>query len=861
MKTFLYQDALQDSTEYFNGDGLAARVFIDKYALRNQENEILENTPDMTHRRLAKEFARVGYKKTRNIKLCSDLSEYGRVFFKQISEYNLSELEEYIYRAFCRFDNIVPQGRVLSGLGAHDSYRSLSNCLRLPPPKDSYSSIMYSDTMLISAAKRGCGYGLGISNLRPDGTFVRNSAQSSTGATSFMHRYSFSTREVAQHGRRGACLIDIDVRHPNADQFILSKSDRTLVTGANISVKYTDEFFTCVENNTDFLQRFPVNADVSSINISSLEYDKLTDINGVLVKRIVASKLFELTVKCAHDNAEPGLFFWDRMKKYDPADVYPDYQIDGTNACGEQPMAVGDTCRLIVQNLFSLVKNPFSKNAELDSEKLYDNSYLQLFLGDILVDLEIEYVERILKKIKSDPEPDNEKAIEVQLWELVKQIAQNGRRVGCGITALGDMIAGMGLKYGSPESILLCRYVMKNKMRAELDASTDLAIIFGPFTGWNDSIEYPESNGGNDFYKFIAEQLPNEVARMRKFGRRNINWSTVAPCGSVSIMTQSTSGCEPLFAPYYTRRVKVNAHENTHAVDFVDQNGDSWREEVVAHPKIKDLMNSNNIPMSKDNVEKTFRESPYFESTANIIDWHSRVEMQGVLQDYTTSAISTTLNLKNDVSPQLVHDIYIQSWKRGLKGQTVYRDGCRTGVLITPEVEKKKDADCFVKRTKELQCDVYHCKIKGEEYFCIISLDDTGHPYEVFAGKNGVIPYTFESGTVYKQKRGHYQLKDTNGEIVLDNITKYLTDDGEALTRMVSMSLRSSCKSNLKYIVDQLVKVQGDFTNLSRAISRCLKKYIKDGEISSEKCPECGKASMVYESGCKACKECGFSAC
>jgi len=1212
-KTFTQQEALTKSLEYFGGDSLASNVFLDKYSLRNKDNEILEDTPDMTHRRMAREFARVAFKKTRKIELGEQLSKYGKTFFEKLKGFTLPEMEEYFYQLFFHFNKIIPQGRVLSGLGAHDSYRSLSNCLRLPPPKDSYSSIMYSDTMLVSAAKRGCGYGLGISHLRPDGTFVKNSAQTSTGATSFMHRYSFSTREVAQHGRRGACLIDIDVRHPEADKFIISKSDRKQITGANISVKYIDEFFDCLEKGKDFLQRFPIDSNISLVKIEDLEYDVLTKVGDILVKRIDPSKLFDLTVKCARDNAEPGLFFWDRMKNYDPADVYKDYEIDGTNACsakgsyvltpmgyvkvedvkigqeiatafgvekvdnieshskyellkvvlkdgseikvtpnhffyckpntiskkrikikakdlqagnniviqkidnildndysnyinflkkgiligdgcytnktlanggiirissssddieynekltelfnipnrpycdkhgsktitfqipkthnvinilqldeyntidektfniedcknigdfigildgllatdgninytsnhaqvrwmtsskrlaqnirlallalgcqaniteandtggtingrtinrnfpkntitisgesirryiqysrldeihpvkgkalkrmavdfsltgntwyspvkevvplletedvydlyckgsdswvangllnlgcGEQPMAVGDTCRLIVENLFSFVKKPFTQDAYVDIDELYNNSYIQLFLGDVLVDLEIEYIDRILEKIKTDPEPEQEKAIEVQLWNLVKKIAKNGRRVGCGITALGDMIAAAGLKYGSEESIKLAENVMKNKMRGEIDASVDLAIIYSPFTGWNDSIEFPDGEGGNDFYKFILKTLPKEVGRMRQFGRRNINWSTVAPCGSVSIMTQSTSGCEPLFSPYYTRRVKINANDTTHKVDFVDDSGDSWREEIVIHPKLKYLMESQGIEITKTNVELAFKLSPYYLATAEDIDWRSRIEMQGVLQDYTTSAISTTLNLPKDVAEQTVYDIYLASWKRGLKGQTIYREGSRDGVLITtPEAPKNS----FTKRSKELACDVYHCKIKGEEYFCIVSLDKNGLPYEVFAGKNGVIPYSFESGIVYKQKRGHYQLRDKEGNIVLDSITKYLTDDGEALTRMVSMSLRSSCESNLKYIVDQLMKVQGDFTNLSKAISRCLKKYIKDGETTSEKCPECGQSTMVYESGCKTCKECGFSAC
>jgi ribonucleoside-diphosphate reductase alpha chain len=866
--TFSYDRALDESISYFNGDELAGKVFLDKYALRDKEGNLLEDTPNAMHRRLAREFAIEAFKWVPNIKLSDSLSYHGQLFFKKIKKMTLKEIEDFIFGYFDKFNKIVPQGRVMAGLGVYDSFRSLSNCLRLPPPRDSYSSIMYSDSMLVSAAKRGCGYGLGISNLRPEGVSVKNSAQSSTGAVSFMHRYSFSTREVAQSGRRGACLIDIDVRHPNTDKFITIKQDRSKVTGANISVKYTDEFFQKLQEGKPFLQRFPIDTDISNIDIDVLDLDKLYEKDGVYIKKINPKKLFDLTVKSARDDAEPGLFFWDRMSNYDPVSVYKQFKIDGTNACGEQPMAVGDTCRLILINLFSFVKNPFTDTAFLSGDDLYDSSYMQLFLGDILVDLEIKYIDRILEKINSDKEPLEEKQIEINLWNLVRKIATEGRRVGCGITALADMIAAMNIKYDSEEALRFVEDIMRLKTKAELDASIDLSILRGSFIGWDKNLEYfineKEIVGRTEFYSYLKNEFPDQVSRMICNGRRNVNWSTIAPAGSVSVLTQSSSGCEPLFMPHYTRRVKINPNDENHKVDFVDQSGDSWRNEIVVHEKIKQVLISKGLDINEENITKTYKDLAYNGCTANEINWLYRIKMQAVLQKYTTSAISTTLNLPSDVTEETVYNIYLESWKLGLKGQTIYRDGCRTGVLIKDEKKSDKiNKTVAPKRPKELPCDIYHVKVSKKldklrtfDYMVLIGLLD-GDPYEVFAVENGKYDKKLTTGKLIKKHTGHYNLTFDNSDIIIENLTKDTTESEDALTRMISTSLRHG--ADVQFVAEQLNKVEGELLAFSKGISRALKRYIKDGSKSSSKC-ECG-GNLTYQEGCQICTSCGSSKC
>ena len=854
---------------YFNGDEFCAGVWKSKYAM---EGEI---TPDDMHKRLAKEFARIEAKYQDEEKEISKMLDN----LDKISAYGKNRkhlTEKDIYKLFKNFKYIIPQGRVMAGLGVTESYRSLSNCLRLPPPKDSYSSIMYSDTMLVSAAKRGCGYGLGLSNLRPDTAFVSNAANTSTGAPSFMSRYSNSTREVAQKGRRGACLLDMSIFHPDVLQFIRIKKDKIKVTGANISVKLYNEFMEAVENDADFILRFPCDTTLDSNCeevLIKLPYNELYEVkSNTYIKKIRAKEYWDEIIENAWDNAEPGLFFWDRVLNYDPSSVYSKYYIDGTNACGEQPMAVYDTCRLILLNLYSFVKNPFTSEAEIDYDMLYKVAYEQLRLGDNLVDLEIEYIDRILAKIESDDLPDKEKAIEKTLWINVKDMAESGRRVGCGITALADMVAAAGFKYDSEEGIATIAKVMKTKMRAELHAGIDLAILRGNFTGWTPSKEFSletfELKGENDFYQMLVDEFPGEAELMYRYGRRNVNWSTIAPAGSTSIIAQTedfpnmAAGCEPQFMCFYMRSKKVNPGDKDVRVDYIDDNGDAWQEFPVMMGGFKQYMKErikfdSSIQdlshLTKEQVENYYKESPYYMATANDIDWLKRVKIQGILQRYTTSAISSTLNLPKDVSKQTVSDIYFAGWKEGVKGITIYRDGCRTGVLNAESNSSRFEPKDAVKRPSELKAHAHKSTSKGTNYHVLIGLMDE-KPYEVFID-NSENTYSSE-GKIMKEARGTYVFKNGGDPV---QIKDFMTPEQQAITRLVSMGLRHG--TAIVFVVEQLQKIDGDMFSFAKSLARVLKKYIPDDTPSTETCKDCGSTNVKFQEGCSTCMECGSSKC
>lgn len=868
---------IEERDVMFGGDELAISVWQGKYATEGETHY------DQMHRRLAKEFARIeiNYIETEddmNLPKLNSLSTYG------LNRKPLTE--ELIYELFQDFKYIVPQGRVMAGLGVNESYRSLSNCLRLPSPSDSYSSIMYSDTMLVSAAKRGCGFGLGISKLRPEETPVQNAASSSTGAVSFMERFSNSTREVGQNSRRGACLIDIDVRHPDIEKFIDIKKDLTKVTGANISIFLNDEFMKAVENDEEYVLRFPCNMSVEGdlayykIDGEIFERDRLSlnELYHITSERsfkiILAKELWDKIIKSAKDNAEPGVFFRDRMTDYSPSNVYEKYFEDGTNACGEQPMAIFDSCRLMVLNLFSFVKHPFTNKAEVDYDLLYKMSYEQLRLTDDLVDLEIEYLDRIINKIISDPEPIEEKQIELTLWRNVREMAVDGRRTGCGITALGDMLAALNLKYDSDEALKIVDEVMYTKMKAELDCTIDLSILRGSFEGWSYEKEYIDASkagldiiGRNSFYEEVLINFPEQFSRMSYYGRRNVNFNTIAPCGSVSLLTQSTSGCEPLFMPFYMRRKKINPSDKEVRVDFIDQNGDSWQEFPVLHPKFKEWMLANgNDPDNlvgpsevKSNILNTlFKESPWYGSIANDIDWKKRVEMQAVLQKYTSSAISTTLNLPETVTYEEVSDIYMQSWKMGLKGQTIYVENSRTGVMVSND---KKDVSEFEyhdapKRPDKLKVEIHSTVSKGVKWNVIVGLYDN-KPYEVFALHHFT---DIKEGELYKLKNGRYDLY-VDDKVYSEDITSEMTGEEALITRICSTSLRHG--SDITFLVEQLEKTSGDITSFGKALSRTLKRYArKERLIEKAKCENCGdNSNIVMEEGCLSCKSCGNAKC
>jgi len=846
-----------NSKEYFNGDELAASVWEGKYAAEG------ENNPDDMHRRMAKEFARIEESYVKTDRFIDQPIEIVAVKYSNLSNYGKSRnflTAEKIYMLFKNFKYIVPQGSIMSMLGV-DKIGSLSNCFVIGQPEDSYAGILQKDEQLVQLMKRRGGVGIDISTLRPSGTDVTNAAKTSTGAASFMERFSNSTREVAQGGRRGALMITIDVRHPDVFEFVNIKKDRTKVTGANISVMLRDDFMEAVKNDEDYMLRFPCHLENGDI-IGTLEESE-----KVVTKKIRAKELYDAIVENAWENAEPGQMFIDRHWDYSPDGAYEQYRGVTTNPCGEIFMQPYDACRLMALNLLSFVENPYTDEAYVDWVKLYEVAYEQQRLADDLVDLELEHISRILAKIHSDEESNEVKRTEIELWEKVYDVASAGRRTGCGFTALGDMLAALGVSYDSEQGCDYIEKVMRTKMEAELDCTIDLAILRGSFEKWDYSKEFTSAfeddcTGQNEFYKMIWEDFPVQAERMLLNGRRNVSWSTVAPTGSVSILTQTTSGLEPLFAPYYMRRKKVNPSDEGVRVDFTDQNGDNWMEYAVMHPQFKQWMTAQtngdwdeNAP--EDYIKAAFEESPWYNSCAPDIDWKKRVEIQAIIQKYTSHSISSTINLPNDVTKEEVAEIYIHSYNKGLKGVTVYRDGCRTGVLVTESAESndKFEYHDAPKRPDCLPVDIHTTVSKGVKWNVIVGLFDS-KPYEVFA-----IPH-FTNETeleLCKIKRGRYDLLK-NGETYSEDITSQITDEQDVLTRMVSTALRHG--ADITFIVEQLNKSHGDITSFSKAIARTLKKYIDEKKmVSRATCTECGSTNLVFEEGCLSCKECGSSKC
>lgn len=899
----------KETLDYFEGDELAASVWQGKYS---QEGDV---TPDDMHKRMAKEFARIEKKYPE--------SPIGNSTNLNLSKYGSNRIqltEQSIYELFKDFKYIVPQGSVMSQLGAK-SIGSLSNCFVIGQPHDSYSGIFQKDEEMAQLMKRRGGVGLDISTLRPNTAVTSNAAKTSTGAVSFMERFSSTTREVAQNGRRGALMLSIDVRHPDSPDFAVIKNDETKVTGANISIFLQDEFMEAVNADEDYYLRFPVDFDIPrNIEIEveegvPLEYNVLTELpnthtiiqgmdnetvwkgSNVLIKKVRAKELYDTIVHSAWFRAEPGQLFINRFHNYSPDGVYEQYRGVTTNPCGEIFMQMYDACRLIAMNLYSFVSNPFQKNAYFNFEKFYEYSYEMQRLMDNLVDLELEYISAILSKIQEDIQAEiiisenteqeirNRYATEINLWESVKRVAANGRRTGSGFTALGDCLAALGLGYDSDEGIKMINSIMETKMGAELDCTIDLAVIRGSFNGWDSNLEFTIDETGvvegkNEFYEFLSEKFSVQAERMYKFGRRNVSWSTVAPTGTVSLMTQTTSGLEPLFMPFYTRRVKVNPGEEGKRVDFTDTNGDTWMEQPVLHPKFKDwiyfMSNQDNkvfddidlkrfhnpfeFDYSKEELQSLFEVSPWFGSTANDIDWVKRVEIQGVIQKYISHSISSTINLPNDVTEAEVAEIYMTAWTNKLKGVTVYRDGCRSGVLIsndsiTNESFIQHDAP---KRPKVLPCVVHKSTSQGQDWLVIVGLLDE-KPYEVFCIKNEYnLSNSSYAGDLIKVKRGEYKL-DIKDTFVIEEFNSEMTDEQEAVTRLVSTSLRHG--ADIKYIVEQLGKTDGEMFSFTKSVARVLKKYIPDGTKGTVRCNECKSDNVVFEEGCNKCKDCGNSAC
>jgi len=841
---------MKEAIEYFNGDELAASVWSSKYKQKGDE------TPKDLHARMSVELDRADEIHRLKEYNSGRLSEYGQ-------KRDDMSVDKY-YELLDNFKYIVPQGSIMSGLGVNDQLVSLSNCFILPPPSDSYGGILERDEEQIHLMKRRGGVGFSLSSLRPNNAKVSNAAKTSTGLVSFMHRYSNSTREVAQDGRRGALMLSADIRHPDIEEFIKVKSNTSKVTGANISVMVNDEFMKAVESGDDYILKFPVTTNVKSyleVENKELPYGKLIELTkGVFAKRVVASEIWEQLVEAAHKHAEPGIMFWDRFENGSPDSGYKEFKPVGVNPCAEIGTGPYDSCRLSAINLYSFVKNPFKgglvnhidqKEAEFDYEKFYEVAYEQLRLLDNVVDLEGEKIGKIISKLNDDPEPLETRMREINLWQKILKSGKEGRRAGGGITAVGDMFAAMGMKYGGDASLYTMRKIMETKMRAELDCSIDMAIMRGKFPSHSNSRE------SGSYYVKMSQMFPTQYTRMQLYGRRNISFSTVAPTGSVSILTRTTSGIEPLFAPYYMRRKKVNPNEDTR-VDFTDEQGDQWTEYPILHPKFKDWMEGTlgTHDMTKESLDEAFEKSPWFGSTANDISWEKRVELQSIIQDYTSHSISSTINLPKSATVEDVDTIYTKAWKDGLKGLTVYRDGSRDGVLVTETSNKGVKLNTAAKRPATVDMDLYHSTAMGVEYTVVVGLLE-GSPYEIFIsnnkfGKHGT------SGHIIKNGGGKYKVK-VGDEIVCENLIEGMNEEEEAIARLVSTSLRHGVEP--RFLVDQLQKTPGSLFGFTKSVARILKKYIKDGSKSTIECDECKSKNVVFEDGCHVCKDCGSTRC
>jgi ribonucleoside-diphosphate reductase alpha chain len=737
----------------------------------------------------------------------------------------------------------------MSSLGNHYKLASLSNCIVVPEMHDSYGGVFYTDQQLAQLFKRRCGVGVDISNLRPSGSKVSNAAGSTSGAVSFMNRFSNTTREVAQNGRRGALMLSMDIAHPDIEDFITIKQDLQKVTGANISIRLSDEFMKAVDNNKQYTHRWPIDSD-----------------NPKFTKTINAKELWDTIIKCAHNTAEPGLIFWDRQHWYSTSSVYPGYENTSTNPCSEIAMQGGDSCRLIAINLFKFVENPFTKDAKFNMDNFYRATYEGQRLMDDLVDLEIEAIGRILKKVEDDDEPENIKGVEKETWELLLKTGKEGRRTGLGFTALADMVAALGMAIDSDKAIEKVEGIMKEKCRAEFDSSIDMSLERGSFVGFDAKIEKT-----SEFVQMLEKELPEVYNRMMEHGRRNISISTVAPTGTLSMLAQTSSGIEPVFMTHYKRRRKLNEQDREAKVDFIDDTGDKWQEFTVYHHNLKKWMEITG--------ETDITKSPYAGSTAPEIDWDKRVEMQAVVQKYVTHSISSTINLPNDVSLEKVSTLYMDSWKQGLKGITVYRDGSRSGVLVSADdkqdnvLENTEFKETRApSRPKKLDAKVVRFQNNKEKWIAVVGLMN-GRPYEIFTGKTEdvfVVPQVVEYGWVIKTKKEDgrtqydFQYEDKEGyKITMGGLSRSFDKEFWNYAKLISGVLRHGMP--LHYVVDLIGKMNLYDDNINTwksGVVRALKTFIPDGtKVSDHTCGECGDEGLVYEEGCLKCVSCGYSKC
>ncbi len=835
---YTQEEAFQSSLTYFNGDELAARVWVNKYALKDSYGNIFEKNPDDMHRRLASEIARIE------------------------NRYPNPLSEDDIFEVLRDFKFIVPQGGPMTGIGNEFQIASLSNCFVIgnEGPSDSYGGVMKIDQEQVQLMKRRGGVGHDLSHIRPKGSPVKNSALTSTGIVPFMERYSNSTREVAQDGRRGALMLSVSINHPDSESFIDAKMTEGKVTGANVSVKIDDEFMRAVINEQEYIQKYPVYSEDPKYK-----------------KTINAKQLWNKIVHNAWKSAEPGILFWDTIIRESVPDCYADkgYRTVSTNPCGEIPLCPYDSCRLLAINLYSYVQHPFSKGAYFDFSLFKKHIAIAQRIMDDIIDLELEKIDVILDKVHEDPESDEVKGVETRLWEKIKQKAKEGRRTGVGITAEGDMLAALGLRYGSDEAIDFAVDIQKTLAVEAYRASVYLAKDRGSFKIYDTRREE-----NNPFIKRLRDEDAELYADMVKYGRRNIACLTIAPTGTTSLMTQTTSGIEPVFLPVYKRRRKVNPNDQNVRIDFVDESGDSFEEFVVFHHKFAEWMKVNGYDTTKhysdEDIDQLVAESPYYKATSNDIDWVAKVRMQGQVQKWVDHSISVTVNLPSDVTEELVGQLYIEAWKSGCKGCTVYRDGSRAGVLVSNKDKKQSaapDGGMPAKRPMELDADVVRFQNNKEKWIAFIGLYN-GRPYEIFTGiaddEEGImLPKAVVAGKIVKHydeegnSRYDFQFQNKRGfKTTVEGLSYKFDKEYWNYAKLISGVLRYGMP--VHQAIELVASMEFDNENINtwkNGVERALKKYIPNGtEAKGEKCEHCG-APLVYQEGCLTCKTCGYSKC
>ncbi len=838
-KTYSYDEAYNASLKYFDGDELAARVWVSKYALKDSFGNIFEQTPDDMHHRIASEIARIEQK------------------------YPSPMSEDEIFNLLRNFKYIVPQGSPMSGIGNEHQVGSLSNCfvIGLDGNPDSYGGIIKIDEEQVQLMKRRGGVGHDLSHIRPKGTPVKNSALTSTGLVPFMERFSNSTREVAQDGRRGALMLSVSIKHPDSESFIDAKMTEGKVTGANVSVRIDDEFMHAAIEGKEYTQQYPVVSD-----------------NPFVTKQINASELWAKIIHNAWKSAEPGVLFWDTITRESVPDCYADlgFRTISTNPCGEIPLCPYDSCRLLAINLYSYVNNPFTDKAEFDFETFKAHVAKAQRIMDDIIDLEMEKIDKILDKVESDPETEEVKNTERNLWNKIKAKTLKGRRTGVGTTAEGDMLAALGFRYGTAEATDFSEQVHKTLAIAAYGSSVNLAKERGSF-----EIFDAEREKNNPFINRLREASPDLYDNMIKYGRRNIACLTIAPTGTTSLMTRTTSGIEPVFLPIYKRRRKVNPNDTDSRVDFIDESGDAFEEYIVYHPKFLTWMKINDIAVkanyTQDELENLIARSPYNKATSNDVNWLEKVKMQGRVQKWVDHSISVTINLPADVSEELVNQLYVEAWKSGCKGCTVYREGSRAGVLVSLDKKQAEPSEVkphIAKRPIELEADVVRFQNNKEKWIAFVGLID-GNPYEIFTGladdEDGIFcPKSVTRGKIIKaidengNKRYDFQFINKRGyKTTIEGLSDKFNPEYWNYAKLISGVLRYGMP------IDQVLKLIGSLELDSQSINtwkmgveRALKKYLPNGtKLNGQTCPNCGQETLIYQEGCLICTACGTSKC